>query len=212
MGAGSVAGYRVDEVLIGQHTTAVGRTSDLSGTVTISDDAVTGADVTVDMASVKSDQSERNAQFDGRIMDVARYPTATLRLEGPVDLGTVPAPGATATYTAHGDLTLHGATQSVSFPVSAERAADAIDVLAEVPVAFARWDIANPSIGGFVTTADEGTLEVLLHLTLGSGNPAVPGSLDASPGERLGGPGGGPGAPVTVPPTTVPPLQIPAAA
>jgi hypothetical protein len=29
------------------------------------------------MASVTSDQSQRNAQFDGRIMDVSTYPTVT---------------------------------------------------------------------------------------------------------------------------------------
>ena len=42
------------------------------------------------MASVVSDQSERNAQFDGRIMDVATYPTATLHLTSPIALGSRP--------------------------------------------------------------------------------------------------------------------------
>ncbi len=202
VGPGSVAGYRVDEVLIGQHTTAVGRTSEISGSLTISGTSVTGGSFTVNMASVKSDQSERNANFDGRIMDVARYPTATLRLTAPIDLGNVPAVGATARFGATGELTMHGTTRSVSFPVSAERLADGVDVLADVPITFADWNIANPSIGGFVTTANNGTLEVLLHLTQGPGNAAV------SSGGGRGSVGGVP-APVTVPRTTVPPLKIP---
>ena len=80
MGTGSQAGYRVQEVLVGQNATAVGRTSKIWGSMTISGSTVTKATFTVDMASVVSDQSERNAHFDGPIMDVSQYPTATLTL------------------------------------------------------------------------------------------------------------------------------------
>jgi polyisoprenoid-binding protein YceI len=201
--SGSTVGYRVQEVLIGQHTTAVGRSSTVSGSITIAGNAVTDGSFTVDMASVVSDQSERNASFDGRIMDVTRYPTATLELTSPIALGSVPAVGATSTYQAVGELTMHGTTKPVDFTVSAERTDTGIDVLADLPIQFSAWNIANPSIGGFVTTADDGTLEALLHLTTGAGNSAVGSSSAGS-----GGSGGGPGGPVTVPPTTVPPLTI----
>ena len=50
VGPGSVAGYRVQEVLIGQHATAVGRTTRLSGTVAITGSTVTSGSVTADMA------------------------------------------------------------------------------------------------------------------------------------------------------------------
>jgi polyisoprenoid-binding protein YceI len=202
VGAGSVVGYRVEEVLIGQHSTAVGRGSRVSGSITISGTTVTSGTFAVAMASVVSDQSQRNAQFDGHIMDVARYPTSTLRISEPIVLGTVPAVGATATYPARADLTMHGVTKSVSFTVSAERTGAGIAVLADIPIQFSEWNISNPSIGGFVTTADHGTLEALLHLTLGAGNaPVTNGS-----GPGAGGPQGGP---ITVPSTTVPPLTIP---
>jgi polyisoprenoid-binding protein YceI len=205
VGPGSVVGYRVQEVLIGQNATAVGRTTKVSGTVTIDGTTVTAATVTVDMASVTSDQSERNAQFDGRIMDVAMYPTATLHLTQPLSLGAVPAPGHRASYTGTGTLTMHGVTRTIPLPVSAERTGTGIAVLAEIPIIFAGWNIANPSTGGFVTTSSDGTLEVLLHLTRGDGNAAVTnGNSSASSGS-----GGGPGGPITVPSTTVPPLTIP---
>ncbi|MGD0314078.1 MAG: YceI family protein [Acidimicrobiales bacterium] len=204
VGPGSIVGYRVQEVLIGQHATAVGRTTKVSGTVTIDDTTVTAATVTVDMASVESDQSERNAQFDGRIMDVATYPTATLHLTAPLALGTVPAPGHAASYQGTGTLAMHGVTRTITLPLSAERIGTGIDVLAEIPIIFAGWNIANPSTGGFVTTASDGTLEVLLHLTRGVGNPAVTDANSTSTGSV------GPGGPVTVPSTTVPPLTIPA--
>ncbi len=202
VGSGSEAGYRVSEVLIGQNSTAVGRTSKLWGSVTISGASVTAGTVTVDMASVESDQSGRNAQFDGRIMDVARYPTATLKLTAPIALGTVPGVGSEITYSATGDLTMHGVTRQVTFSLVAERTANGIDGLTDIPIVFANWNIGNPSIGGFVTTANSGTLEVLIHLTMGAGNPAESGSSSNSGGGGLPGP-------VTVPKTTVPKLTIP---
>ena len=203
VGAGSEAGYRVTEVLVGQNSTAVGRTTKIWGSVTISGSSVTAGMFTVDMASVESDQSERNAQFDGRIMDVAQYPTATLKLTTPVALGTIPPVGSKATYTATGDLTMHGVTRRMTFALTAERTADGISALADVPIVFADWDIANPSVGGFVTTNSSGTLEVLVNLTKGAGNTPASGSGSS--------PAGGGGGPVTVPKTTVPMITIPTA-
>jgi polyisoprenoid-binding protein YceI len=205
VGPGSIVGYRVQEVLIGQNTTAVGRTTKVSGGITISNSTVTGGSFTVNMSSVKSDQSERNAQFDGRIMDVAQFPTATLKLTAPIALGTGQPIGATARYSATADLTMHGVTKTVTFSVSAQRSAGGIDILADIPIRFSEWNISNPSVGGFVTTANTGTLEVLLDLTQGAANPTVSGS----PGSEPGGPPGGPPSQVTVPSTTVPPLTIP---
>jgi polyisoprenoid-binding protein YceI len=205
VGSGSTVGYRVQEVLIGQNSTAVGRTTKVSGTIEISGKELSSAKFTADLASVKSDQSQRNSQFDGRIMDVSTYPTATFTLTSPVDFGSVPAIGAIGHANATGNLTMHGATKAVTFPVSYERTSTGIDILADVKIVFSRWNIANPSIGGFVTTSSDGTLEVLLHLTRGPGNPAVTGSSSGSSGS--GAPGGG--APITVPSTTVPKLSIP---
>jgi polyisoprenoid-binding protein YceI len=201
VGSGSQAGYRVQEVLVGQNATAVGRTSKVWGSLIISGSTVTKGSFTVDMASVVSDQSQRNARFDGPIMDVSQYPTATLTLSAPVDLGTIPADGVAEHYNAVGALDMHGVTKSVSFAVTAERSGSGIDVLADIPITFSDWNIANPSIGGFVTTANSGTLEVLLQLTQGPGNPASKSSGSES---SVGG-----GGPVTVPSTTVPPLQVP---
>jgi len=192
VGSGSVVGYRVQEVLIGQNSTAVGRTSEVWGSLTISGGDVVGGSFTANMSSVKSDQSARNAQFDGRIMDVAAYPTATFKLAKPIALGTLPAPGKVKQYPAAGDLTMHGVTRKVSFTVSTERGSSTIYVLADINIVFGDWGIKNPSVGGFVTTQDHGILEVLLHLTKGTGNPAHAASEATSSGPT--GPGGHPPA------------------
>jgi polyisoprenoid-binding protein YceI len=201
VGSGSQAGYRVQEVLLGQNATAVGRTSRIWGSLTISGTTVTKGSFTVNMASVVSDQSERNAHFDGPIMDVTQYPTATLTLSSPIDLGTIPTDGVVEHYSTTATLDMHGVTKTVSFAVSAERSGSEIDALADIAIPFANWNISNPSIGGFVTTANSGTLEVLLHLTQGAGNAA---STSSGSSSSTGG-----GGPITVPSTTVPPLTVP---
>ncbi len=201
VGPGSQAGYRVQEVLLGQSTTAVGRTTEVWGSVTISGTSVVKGTFTANMADVVSDQTQRNHSFRNQIMDVAMYPTATLTLTDPIDLGNIPGDGTVRSYPAAGTLDMHGVTKAVSFSVSAERLSHEIAVLADIPILFSDWNIANPSIGGFVNTADKGTLEVLLLLTQGAGNPA-----SVSAGSGGGSPSGGP---VTVPSTTVPRLRIP---
>jgi polyisoprenoid-binding protein YceI len=163
--AGSVVGYRVNEVLVGQNNVAVGRSSSVTGHVTIGGNTLTAAAFTVKMATIHSDQSQRDAQFDGRIMDVASYPTGTFTLTHPIALAPVPGVGSVKTYSAAGTLTLHGHTRSVTFPLSAERTSSGIKVSGSIPIKFADWDIPNPSFGSFVTTQNHGVLEFLLNFT-----------------------------------------------
>ena len=167
VGSGSVVGYRVNEVLLGQSTTAVGRTTSVTGHLTIAGSTATAAAFSVPMDTVHSDKSERDGQFDGRIMDVSQYPTGTFTLTSPIDLAPLPATGVIKSYTATGKLTLHGATRTVTFTLTAERstAKDGgaqIEVVGHIPVLFSDYNVQNPSVGGFVTTQDNGLLEFLL--------------------------------------------------
>jgi polyisoprenoid-binding protein YceI len=161
-GPGSVVGYRVNEVLLGQSGTAVGRTTSVTGHMTIQGTTVTAATFSVPMASVHSNQGERDNNFDGRIMEVATYPTATFTLTSPIDLAPLPAGGVVKQYTAHGNLTLHGTTHAVTFTLSAERKGSQIEVSGDIPVLFSDYNIENPSFSGLVTTQNHGLLEFLL--------------------------------------------------
>lgn len=161
---GTTVGYRVEEVLFGQSTEGVGRTSDVEGTMIIEGTQVTEVDLTVDMTTVTSDSTQRDGQFRGRIMDTAAHPEATFVLTSPIDLGSVPADGATVTATATGDLTLKGASRSVTFDVQAQRAGDTISVQGAIPITFADFGINNPS-GGPAQVGDTGTLELLVVFT-----------------------------------------------
>jgi polyisoprenoid-binding protein YceI len=160
---GSIVGYRVDEVLFGQSHAAVGRTSSISGSMVVGGTTVSQASFTVDMTSVTSDQSRRDAQFNGRIMDTSTYATATFTLTKPIDLGSIPANGVQRTFKATGTLTLHGVTKTVSFTVTGQYAGSVVQVAGSIPITFADWSIPNPSFGGVVTTDDHGVLEFALN-------------------------------------------------
>ena len=159
---GSLAGYRIKETLFGQSNTAVGRTSAITGSITITGTEVGAGQFTVDMTKVKSDESERDNQFQGRIMDTASFPTSTFVLTQPIQLGAIPAAGTTITETATGKLTLHGTTKAVTFPVQARLNGTTISVSGSIPIVFADYGIDNPS-GGPATTSNNGILEFLLN-------------------------------------------------
>jgi polyisoprenoid-binding protein YceI len=166
VGTGSQAGYRVHETLVGQSTTAVGRSSKVTGTATISGTQLTTATFTVDMASVVSDKSERDARFRGSsVMDTAQYPNGTFTLTQPVLLGAIPAPGKKVTEHATGNLTLHGVTKSVSFDVTAVRNGNTLQVQGSIPVTFSDFTVTAPDIGSFVKVDSSGQIEFLLDLT-----------------------------------------------
>ena len=159
----SAAGYRVKEVLNGQSTEAVGRTSGVEGTVTISATSVTSVDLSVDLTSVTSDESRRDGAFTGRIMNTAEFPVALFSLSEPVTLDAIPAVGASTTVKAKGTVTMHGVEKAVEIDVTARRNASTIEVLGSIPVVFSDYGIDNPSVG-FVTTQDDGVIEFLLTL------------------------------------------------
>ncbi|HEY7627479.1 MAG TPA: YceI family protein [Ilumatobacteraceae bacterium] len=160
----SIVRYRVDETINGFGATAVGETNQITGTLTIDGTTVRGAGFTVDMASFTSDESRRDGQFRGRIMDVSSFPTATFNITQPIHFGSVPAEGESIQKSATGDLTLRGTTKAVTFDVLAMRKGGKIGLFGTIPVVFADYGIPNPSFAT-VSTEDHGELEFIVVLT-----------------------------------------------
>lgn len=157
----STYGYRVEEVLAGVNTTAVGRSNEIAGLMTVAGTTITVVDIEVQVASITSDESRRDGAFTGRIMSADEFPTATFTLTQPIELGAVPADGEEITASATGDLTLRGVTNSVTFDVTAQANGQLIGVLGSIPVLFSDYGIDNPSFAG-VTTEDNGLVEFVL--------------------------------------------------
>jgi polyisoprenoid-binding protein YceI len=116
------------------------------------------------MASVKSDESRRDNQFRGRMMQTASFPTATFTLAQPMQLGSIPGTGERRTVKATGELTLRGVTKTVTVDIAGVYTGSAIQVAGSIPVTFAEWDIPNPSFGP-AQTEQEGLLEFAINFT-----------------------------------------------
>jgi polyisoprenoid-binding protein YceI len=129
--------------------------------MTIDGTTVTATDLTVDMTTFTSDDSRRDSQFEGRIMQVSQFPTATFELTTPIDIGTIPTDGSSVQVQASGDLTIHGVTKPVTFDLTAKETNGRIGVVGSTVITFADYGIENPSTG-FATTGDTGTLELQL--------------------------------------------------
>lgn len=158
---GSIVGYRIQETLFGQDAEAAGRSEGVTGQLAITGTTVTDASFEVDMTTFESGESRRDDEFEGRIMEVAEFPTATFVLTEPIELGEEPADGEEVTATATGDLTLHGVTREVVIDLVARRDGDTFAVDGSVTVTFSDYEIDDPS-GGPASVGDEGELEVLL--------------------------------------------------
>jgi len=163
IGTGSTAGYRVAEVLNGTDVTVVGKTEDVSGTITVDGSTLKDATVTVDVGTIATDQAPRDDYFRGTAMEVSKYPDATFKLTQPVD-AAVPASGQVATVQATGELTMHGVTQSVTVPLQAALSGDGVQVSGSIPVTFSDYGVEAPSLG-FVSVQDKGTVEFLVKAT-----------------------------------------------
>jgi polyisoprenoid-binding protein YceI len=165
-GTNSTVGYRVVEVLFGQDTEGVGRTNAVTGQLELAGAQVTTASFSVDMTTVKSDESRRDNQFNNNLMNTSQFPTATFELTAPIDLGGEPADGQDISAQATGNLTLRGTTKPVTIDVQARRTGTTFQVVGSTDIVFAEYGIPQPDAPG-VTTQDHGLLEFDLHFTKG---------------------------------------------
>ncbi len=166
--AASFAGYRVQEELAGIGTTeAVGRTSSLTGELTIEGSAVRAARVDVDMTSLRSDSGQRDGALRSRGLETNDFPTATFTLTEPVDFfAAVPDPGDTVVANAVGDLTLHGVTRAIEIRLDGRLVdGDSVVVVGSTEVALADYDIEPPTGLSVLSIEDVGTIELQLVFT-----------------------------------------------
>lgn len=162
----SFVGYRVQEELAGIGTnTAVGRTPDVSGSITIDGTKIPKAEFTADLSTLQSDESFRDDAIRHQAIETAKFPSATFKLTEPIKLDKIPAEGTKTSADATGTLTLHGVTKDVTIPLQAERTGDTIAVTGQLDLAFADYGIQKPNSFKVLSIDDHGILEVQLFFT-----------------------------------------------
>jgi len=166
--SGTWAGYRFEEELASIGTnTAVGRTPEVTGTMTVAGDEVTGVDVEVDLTTLESDSGTRDGSLRSRGLESDSFPTATFSLTAPLALPPGADAGERVTAEATGDLTIHGVTQPVTLTVEAELSGSTAAIVGSAPVVLGDFDIEPPTGFSVLSINDEGTFEFQIFLTKG---------------------------------------------
>jgi len=159
------AGYRITE-LYGPgatlETEVAGRTPNVTGSFAIDGTTITDGRLDVDLTTLESDRSRRDATLKIRGLETDTYPTATFTFAGPVELGALPAEGEEVSVTVDGELAMHGQTRPVALALTAKWSGDRISIQGSTPIVLADYDIEAISIEQFVAVADEGTMEFVV--------------------------------------------------
>lgn len=163
--SGSVAGYRVREQLasLSAPSDAVGRTSSVSGSVTITQSGstytVSAASLTVNVNTLTSDRSMRDQRIHQMGLESDRYPTSTFVLTTPIVLPAAATTGQIVNVSATGQLMIHGVTKTVTIPIQARLNGTQIELAGSITFPFSEFGMTPPSIGGFVTVQQNATME-----------------------------------------------------
>lgn len=159
------AGFRVEEVLsnIGNNT-AIGRTPNVSGTLTLDGSTLTAASITVDLTQITSDQPRRDPAIQ-RTLETSTYPNATFELSQPISLPQAPVEGVTYNLTGVGNMTVHGVSKQVNATLQAQLKNGIIVVVGSTPFSFADYDMTAPAAPVVLSVSDSGTIEFQLYFT-----------------------------------------------
>lgn len=162
------AGYRFEEELASIGTnTAVGRTPDVTGSMSVTGDEVTAVDIEVDLTTLQSDSGTRDGALRSRGLESDEFPSATFSLTEPIALPAGAADGERVSTEATGDLTIHGTTRSVTLTVDAELSGDSAVVVGQAPVVLQDHGIEPPTGFSVVSIDDEGTFEFQIFFSKG---------------------------------------------
>lgn len=163
----SEAAYFVDEELasVGIPSTAKGSTQAVEGSFSLNTDGTlaegTTSQFTVDVTTLTSDEERRDNRVQ-EALETGTFPTATFTITSVTGYDASIAEGEQQLLQLSGLFNLHGVEREVTWEVEALQEANVITALATLTISFADYDITPPNIGGFVSVADEATLQVQL--------------------------------------------------
>jgi polyisoprenoid-binding protein YceI len=161
----SFVGYRVKEELaqIGT-TTAVGRTSAVTGQAVIEGSSLRSVKIEADLTKLASDRSQRDGQLRTQALETNAFPKATFELASPVTLPAGLAAGEALSLTLAGNLTLHGVTKAISIPVQAKLESGKIAAVGSITIQFADYGISQPRAASVLSVEDHGDMELQIIL------------------------------------------------
>src|SRR6478735_9937282 len=165
---GSFVQYRVHEQFAAGlvDNEATGKSTDVTGSMTVAGTTVSGIEVEANLAALRSDKEFRDNALKSRGLETDKFPTAKFVADGPVKLPSTPTKGKTVNVDVPGKLTLHGVTKSVTAPIEARWDGATIQVVVKsLPVQLGDYGITPPTGGPIAEVDDHGDLELQLFFT-----------------------------------------------
>lgn len=164
----SIVGYRIQEELsnIGA-ATAVGRTSDVEGSLEFDGTSITSVSVTADLRTLQSDDSRRDGQLSRQALETNTYPEATFVLTEPIAIEGDPTDGQPIAATAVGDFTIHGVTNRVELPLEGQYVDGHVVIVGATVILLADYDIDRPTAPLVLSVSEEATMEMQLVFVRG---------------------------------------------
>jgi polyisoprenoid-binding protein YceI len=152
----SYVGYRVREQLtfLSSPNEAVGRSTAVTGTMTVTGDTVEAARIEADLTRLTSDESRRDNAIRQRGLESERFPTATLELARPIRMAEAPVQGQEVRGQGKGRLTVHGVTRQVDLDLRGRWNGSTIQVVGQLPVRMSDYQIEAPRFGPVVSIED----------------------------------------------------------
>jgi len=153
--------YEVGEVFISQDNrfaTAIGMTSDISGTISLdpaNPQNVTVGTITADIRLFKSDSSKRDNVIQSRFLESEKYPQVTFSPTAIMDLPESYQPGETIHFQILGDTTIRETTLPLTFEVSAVLDGNTLRGQASTIFLMSDFGFGPISIAGILNTEDE---------------------------------------------------------
>lgn len=167
---GSKASYRVREQLAGFDlpNDAVGTTEAVAGSLVLAADGTFDRDrsrLTLDLATLTSDQSMRDNYVRNRTLEVEKFPKADFvprRVQG---LALPLASAGQVSFQIVGDLTVHGVTAESTWAVTATLAPDGVTGRATTSFPFSTFGLQIPKLARLLSVDDNIRLDLDLVLS-----------------------------------------------
>ena len=163
--ATSFAGFRIKEELVGVGgKTVVGRTPNVTGALVIGEKLINSEPgrplITVDMASLMTDNPARDNALRNQAIETAKFPIAIFEINEPIDFTNETDLAAGFTQEITGLLTIHGVSREETVTVSASFNGNTILIFGELgPIMLSDYDIEKPRSAVVLSVEDNASME-----------------------------------------------------
>ncbi len=172
LGDGTVARYMVREQLARQSLPrdAIGETTAVFGWITFNPDGTVKSDdstITVDLASITSDESQRDSYVRDNTLQTDEFPNAVFVAKDTRGLPWPLPQQGEATFRLIGDLTIHGVTRGITWQVTAQFDGQTVTATATTSFPFDEFEMERPNVLFIVGVENEIKLELDMVASVG---------------------------------------------